>query len=240
MRVLRFLIFFIVFLSSVLLAEAKILIVGNSKDHGLSQKQVEELERDLHSKTGLESLRFDGRGELVFDLREKAEKGSRKMRQAITGAILDDRNIFEIGDHSNSGKIHFALTDAGTIDVNTLITVYKVQFDFADFKNAERFSDAEVLESYTLGITLFHEIDHKAGYDTENPMPLFGVRPETSSPNTTGVIENVNSVRAELGLILRDTKRIAGRRYGKNMFEIPFLDQSGKKKYLRWEIAGKY
>lgn len=226
------------------IARSKILVISNRQipEHfrdekpKVSELRIKLIEEDLREKIGLHSLEFNVYGELVYDVSEEPKSGSEKMRKAITGAIEDEWNVFKIGDYSNARTIHFALTDEGTIDVNTDITFYNVKFDFADFKNSKKYSDSEALKSFTIGITLFHEIDHKVSYDEENPHPLFGVRPETHSENVLGVIENANLVRSELGLIQRDTKRLSGKRYRRNIYEIPFVTHSGKYRFLRWEV----
>ena len=232
------------FFNGVSIAKSKIIIIssrqtpehfGNEK-RKVSESQIKLIEEDLRKKTGLEGLGFNEYSELVYDVLEEPKSGSEKLREAITGAIEDEFNIFQIIDYSNSRAIQFALTDEGTIDVNTDITTYKLKFDFADFKNSKKYSDSEALDSFTLGITLFHEIDHKVSYNEESPHSLYGVRAETHSGGFSGVIENVNLVRRELGLIPRDTKRLSGKRYRKNIYEIPFVVRSGKYKFLRWEI----
>lgn len=227
--------------------EARIIIISNRQTpvHRIDQKRqvsdatIRIFERDLREKTGLKSLRFASNNELIYSFLEKATSGSEKMREAIKAAIDDELNIFQISDYSNSKNIQFAKTDAGTVYVATGITEYRVEFDFADFVSAEKHSDVDALYSFTLGITLFHEINHKVDHQGNDDLPFRGIRPDLSTKRFAGVIENTNWVRAELGLIERDTTRILGEKYIDNVYEIPFVDEVGNNKFLRWEVNGE-
>lgn len=221
------LIYWLIF--GVLFAQARILIDSAN----ISKSQIELFEKDLRAKTGLQSLGFNEENELDYDVWETAKYGSQKMREGIIGAIDDELNIFKIRNYPNAKDIHFARTDAGTVDIVTKITTYEIKFDFADFHNAGKNSDIEALESFTLAINLFHEIDHKVSYDISSPIPMHKVRSEIR------VRENVNFTRKELGLILRDTKRVLGRKYHRDVYEIPFVDRLGRRKFLRWRIKRK-
>lgn len=214
----------------VLITKSKIIINVN---RGLSESQKELFEKDLREKTGLQSIGFNQENELDYDVWEVAKSGSQKMREAITGAIDDELNIFQISNYSNAKNVHFAIADKGMIDVNTKITYYELKFDFADFESAKKYSDAEALNSFTLAMNLFHEINHKVSYTQNNMSRLQGVRPEVN------VRQNVNSIRQELGLIMRDTHKILGKKYRENMYKILFVDKSGKRKFLRWKVKDK-
>lgn len=212
------------------------------KKHLVSDSRTHEIEDDLKTKTGLESIGFDETGELVYDRTEIARNGSRKLRRAITGAIDDQKNIFWIGDYSNQLNIHFAVTDSGTVDLDSKITTYRIKIDFSDFKNCRRYTPKEVLESYTMGIILFHEIDHKVSYDPANPLPATGVRPDKSAEGVPGVIENTNMVRQELSLMMRNSTQHNGELYKglvdfyRNTLQINFITVSGNRMDLRWKI----
>ena len=184
----------ILYLSTIIPCQAKIIILKESVKvkHRIKSAQQKEIERDLREKAGLKSLRFDENGMLIFNKTEKPEKGSKKFRQLITGAIQDQNNIFEIVNYSNSGEFHFAKIDEGTtialtenkgqrIVENGRVTIYRIMIDFADYKNSQRYSHKEVLQSHTIGITLFHEINHKVSYDLTDPIPAGGIRPDKSS-----------------------------------------------------------
>lgn len=240
----QILVFAVLFFAGVSVTNARILILpetgfysfGNKK-HPLENSQIQMLENDLREKTGLKGLGFNYDGELDYDVWENATSGSEKLRETIIGAIDDELNIFQINSYSNSKDIHFAQTDAGTIDVNTGITTYELFFDFADFESAKKLSREEAIESFSLSINLFHEIDHKVGY---RPLRYFeGVRPEISSRHIVGVRENTNFVRSELGLVLRDAKQIGAQKFSMNVYKIKFVERSGKSYFLRWRINGK-
>src|SRR5262249_54670483 len=141
----------------------------NEKGHKLTKGQKAAIERDLRAKTGLNSIGFDKNGRLAYDKSEKANGGSAQLRQAITGAIDDQKNVFQLGDYSNSENIQFASTDAGSFNSTTGITTYQVQLDFADYQDARNLSDTEAIDSFTIGLTLYHEVDHKVSYDPANP-----------------------------------------------------------------------
>ncbi len=225
---------FLITLSSV---HAKIQISSN-----VDPIRTNSFVRDLREKTGLKSLRLDGKNFLVFDSESEILAGSNTMRGLIRGAIKDSKNTFQITDLSGSPKIHFSQTDQGTVDVETGKTKYLVKFDFEDFEKSRRYSSDEALGSFSLGINLFHEIDHKVSYDPADPIPVSGVRPDKSSPEARGVIENTNLVRRELGLIPRDTKSRFGFRYKglvgsfRNTFQILFRSDKGRRKFLRWRV----
>ena len=201
-----------------------------------------ELIEDLQSKTGLRSIGIDEKGRLIYDRLEKPSGGSEKMRRLILGAIDDTRNFFQISDYADAAGLHFGRIDEGTVDLVTGRVCYDVGFDFTDFTDAAEFSPAEVLASFSPGIVLFHEIDHKVSYDPADPIPAGSVRPDKSTEKTRGVIENTNIVRKELDLILRDAGAVSGELSGGDIrlfyrtVQIPFFDRSGRRVYLRWKL----
>ena len=198
---------------------------------------------DLREKTGLLSIALNGQGELNYDRLEAPFSGSVKMRSLIVSAIDDTRNTFQIIDKSRSRNVHFSLTDQGTVDIQTGDVVYHVYFDFDDFAESRNYSSEQAIRSFSTGLVLFHEIDHKVSYDPTDPLPANGVRPDRSSRGIRGVIENTNIVRAELGLIPRDEKNVHRNRYRglvhflKKTAKIPFRNYSGKRKFLRWSFT---
>lgn len=214
----------------------------SDKKHRLSEEQMKALEKDLRAKTGLQSIAFQN-GKLTYDSNEVAKGGSAKLREAITGAINDTKNVFQVGDYSGSKSIQFAETDGGSLDKNTGITTYQVKFDFADFRNARDHSHSEVMDSFSFGLNLYHEIDHKVSYDPSNPIPRgFATIPDVSPrPGISGVIDNVNIASSQLNLILRDRGAHTGQKYTghdssyKNTYYIPF---DNGKKFLRWKLEG--
>ncbi len=167
---------------------------------------LKTIETDLRSKSGHQSIRFDKNGFLTYDKNDAAIEGAERMRRALLGAIEDENSIFEIIDCSGSKNIQFAKTDQGTIDTIPRITTYQVLIDFTGFYRSRKLTPPEVLTSYTIGITLFHEINHKVSYDPNDPIPSSGVRPDLGSRCVRGVIENTNTVRRELSLSLRNPK----------------------------------
>lgn len=211
------------------------------KKHLVSDRRIEEITADLRQKTGLQSIRFDPAGTLVYDELEKAGGGSAKLRRTIKGAIGDERNVFVIGDYSGRRDIHFAVTDEGTLEVRENVRYYRIKIDYRDFKNCRRFTPKEVLRAYTMAIILFHEIDHKTSYDPNDPIPAAGIRPDKSSGKVRGVIENTNAVRRELSLIERKADRHNGELYRglvdfyRNTFQIRFVNLAGNRRHLRWK-----
>ncbi|HEV7643588.1 MAG TPA: RHS repeat-associated core domain-containing protein [Pyrinomonadaceae bacterium] len=221
--------------------------IENTKNEGhqLSKEKMASIENDLRKKTGLQSIAFDTNGKLTYDPNGKANGGSAQLRRAITGAINDHKNIFQLGDYSNS-DINFGLTDAGTKDDKSGVVTYQVKLDFADYSNAKGYSDSEAFIGFTIGQTIYHEIDHKVSYDPNDPIPpgsKGGVRPDISpGPGLRGVIDNDNIVSRELGL----AERVPGAHSGEpcksksalcgpGVYEIPFKI-NGKTKYLRWKL----
>lgn len=212
----------------------------------VSDAKIEQIESDLRKKTGLNSITVNTTGVLSYDKNEKSTAGSETMRRAILGAIDDKKNMFRIINGSGSKDIQFGVTDQGSIDVNSRITTYQIMIDFADFENSRKYTPKEVQRSYTVGIALFHEIDHKASYDSRDPLPKSGVRPDISSGGIRGVIENTNAVRKELSLSLRDPKRYRGKIYKghipvfENTHQIEFQSASGTRKlFLRWRLENE-
>lgn len=200
------------------------------------------LEREIKAKTGLGSVGFNASGALTFLMGERPQGGSQKYRQLIIGAASDPLNVFLVEDHSGSRGIHFAETDEGTKDIVTGITTYRIRLDFGDFENSRSYTSREVRRSFTTGIALFHEIDHKVSYDPMDPIPASGVRPDKSTKHVRGVIENANIVRNELSLMKRRPTQHKGKLYKgvvasfRGMYEIEFTSDSGKRKHLRWKI----
>ena len=224
-----------IFLIFVCSAEAKIQISQN-----VEPERREAIVNDIREKTGLVSLAADENNVLFLKGLNEILGGSETMRSLILGAIEDMENTFLIQDYSRSARINFSQTDQGTVNVETGKTRYIVGFDFDDFEKSRRYSSDEALGSFSLGINLFHEIDHKVSYDPTDPIPESGVRPDKSSERERGVIENTNLVREELGLIARDPKSKFGIRYRglvsqfRNTLQILFRNKKGKRRFLRW------
>jgi hypothetical protein len=224
---------------------------GNGK-HRISSSQKTAIENDLNEKSGLKSIKFDRNGELSYDKSETTGNGSEKFRQAITGAIDDEINVFQLSNYSGSKDVIFAEINEGTTVVTTAfyegilvekskLSIYRMRIDFADYENSEKHTSDEVLRSHTIGITLFHEINHKVSYDPNDPTPAKGVRPDKSSRRVRGVIENTNMVRKQLSLMLRKSNRHGGKKYTgsfhlyEQCYQLPFVSDSGKRMYLRWK-----
>ena len=207
---------------------------------GVVNSNTQLLLEDLRLKTGLNSIAIGENNRITYSRSENAVSGSATMRRQLVGAIEDKLNIFEIHDHSKSGAVHFCKTDAGTVFVDSGSVRYQISFDFSDFVSSRRISSGDAHESFSLGLMLFHEIDHKVSYDPSDPIPPGGIRPDKSDPQTRGVVENTNIVRTELGLITRDSRTSKGERYKgliralKNTFQIRFHSSSGRTEYLRW------
>ncbi len=227
---------------------AKIQITTSSdllSENQISYSRTQAIIDDLREKTGLNSIEIDESGILGYDISEAPIGGSEKMRQLILGAIDDNNNTFQISNSPKSKTVHFSKTDQGTLDLEMGMVFYDIRFDFSDFENAKKYSSKESLESFSLGIMIFHEIDHKVSYDPDDPIPEKGFRPDKSKKNVRGVIENTNIVRNELGLILRDKKSAFGKKYRgklrslKNTIQIRFFDSFGKRKFLRWKLEKK-
>jgi len=220
--------------------------VTTDKKHKLSKAEMNAIEKDLQAKTGLTSIKFDSNGKLTYDRSEVAKGGSASLRQAIEGAIDDHKNIFQLGNYSGSESVNFAETDAGTVTVNgnTRVTTYQVKIDFADFSDAKNLSDVDALKSFTVGLVLAHEIDHKVSYDPGNPIPsdFPAGRPDISPrAGVPGVIDDDNVIRSQLGLIPRAPGTHTGENYTgkdpqyKGTVSIQFNDPSGKAKFVRWK-----
>ena len=212
----------------------------------VSGANIERIEAELRKTTGLNRITVNKNGVLSYDKNEKSTSGSEKMRRAILGAIDDQKNVFRIINVSRSRKIQFGVTDQGTTDVNSRITTYQIMIDFADFENSRKYTPEEVQKSFTVGIVIFHEIDHKASYDSRDPLPKSGIRPDISSRGIRGVIENTNAVRKELSLSLRDPKQYLGKIYYghspvfANTHQIEFQSATGKRKlFLRWRLENE-
>jgi RHS repeat-associated protein len=217
------------------------------KKHKLTKDEKKAIEKDLQAKTGLSSIHFDKNGKLTYDPSEKANGGSAQFRQSITGAINDSKNVFQIGDYSGSENIQFAETGAGaTTTSNAGVTTYQVKIDFADFRDARNLSDSQALDAFSLGLNLYHEIDHKVSYDPSNPIPAgMATRPDISpGPGVPGVIDDVNVAQSQLGLASRAPGAHTGQRYNgvdprlKNTYQIEF-NASGKAKFLRWKLENQ-
>lgn len=218
--------------------------VENDPDekHHLTEDQMRSLEKDTQIKAGLKSIRFDENGNLTYDKNEKASGGSAKFRQAICGAIDDKKETFRIGNYNDSPDVNFAKS------VRAGVGVISIKIDFADFADAKNLSDRGALDAFSIGLNLYHEIDHYSSYDPKNPLPSSGVRDDTASAAGPGVIDDVNDVQRELNLMIRvpgehngqiypntgSDKRLTGTRY------IEFTDASGRNsKFVRWKLESQ-
>lgn len=94
---------------------------------------------------------------------------------------------------------------------------------------------------------MYHEIDHKVSYDPKNPIPptATGNRPDIGGVGIRGVIDNVNVAQSQLGLAQRAPGAHRGQEYKgfdsmyKGTYQIPFIDGSGKQKFLRWKLESQ-
>ncbi len=227
-----------VFLLLVLGIEARIRIASD-----VDEQRINMLISDVREKTGLASLLLDRENYMAYEGSSGKSKSSKTMRDLLVGAIDDNKNTFVIVNSSRNENIHFSQTDQGTVDLETGKILFRVRFDFEDFERSRIYSSDEALGSFSLGINLFHEIDHKVSYNPNDPIPNTGVRPDKSSPEARGVIEKTNIVRRELGLITRDSQSHSGSRYNgivgffRNTYQILFHDESGNRKFLRWKVG---
>lgn len=193
----------------------------DDKKHKLSQSQLNRIQKDLQQKTGLKSVKFDKDGKLGYDKNEKASGGSANLRDQITAAIDSKTDTFKLGDYSGSDNIQFAETDAGS--VSNGVTTYNVKFDFADFQNAADHSDTQAMGSFSVGLVLSHEIDHK--------FPSFN--PSDNGPG--GVIDFVNGERSQLGLPARDLGSHRGT-CSNGTCSVSFHDSNGQQHLLKWQL----
>jgi RHS repeat-associated protein len=219
-------------------------IIQNTDDrkHRLSKGELKAIRDDLRKKTGLKSINFDKKtGTFSYDKNETAKGGSAELRQQITGAIDDQKNVFKLNDYSGTESLQFADTDAGTVLSNTGVTTYQVRIDFSDFRDAKVLSDKEAIEAFSIGFVLSHEVDHKVSYDPNNPCPLGG-RPDDGP---YGVIADVNLAESQLGLATRSLGSHTGQPYHgadsrfKNTNQIQFNDASGQARFLRWKLESQ-
>jgi len=225
-------------------------IIENTGDrrHKLTESQLKAIRDDLRKKTGLKSIDFAKKtGRFSYDSKEVASGGSTTLRQTITGAIDDSKNVFQLNDYSGSQSVNFAEGDPGTVDSTTRVTTYQIKIDFADYADARNLSDSDAFASFSLGLNLFHEIDHKVSYDSSDPIDSrIGFRDDLTRTiggvSVRGVIERENIVRSQLGLISRDPGTHAGTPYTGNdprfrgTHQIPFTDASGQAKFIRWKL----
>ncbi|REJ75275.1 MAG: hypothetical protein DWQ47_07250 [Acidobacteria bacterium] len=217
--------------------EARMVIGPSVKD---DPELVEAISEDLRNLSGLRGLEFDEYSSLHSA--SEFDEGSPLFREFLLDVIADNRLVFVIENNPGSKLIRFAKTDAGTVDVETGIVEYVIELDAEDFRSCRKLSSREALEAFSIGLVLFHEIDHKVSYDPNDPMPPSGVRPDVSEGELRGVIERTNLIRNELKMALRDPGRHQGEIYRgslpafRSTASISFTDQKGKRRLIRWKL----
>ncbi|MBI4854828.1 MAG: RHS repeat-associated core domain-containing protein, partial [Acidobacteria bacterium] len=217
-------------------------IIENSRDKGsaLSNSRLKRIAEDLQKKIGLKSLNFVN-GNLTYDKNEKPSGGSAILQDNILGAINDPNNIYILNDTTDDTSVSFAQADTGTQDSKTRVTKYNISIDFGDFASAKDQSDSRAFEAFSLGLVLFHEINHKATYDSDGNI-IDNFRFDVSSnPKAVGVIDFVNQANKELGLIIRApgvhkaVPNPGNTNLASNTLGIQFKDRDGKDKFVRFK-----
>lgn len=202
-----------------------------------------QIEADLRLLSGIRSIEIDEYGTVRANIPELYQNGSVTYRTLLLALIADRKRVFQIEERTNSSKVNFAYTDAGTLNMENGRMYYRVYVDPADFESMKKNSRRDVASAFSIGIVLFHEISHKVSYDSANPIPSTGVRPDVGIPGTPGVIEMTNQVRTELGFPLRQPGKHQGTLYRgpavralRNTCTIEFIDSKGRRTPLRWKI----
>ena len=183
---------------------------------------MKAIEKDLQKKTGLSSIHFGKDGKLAYDKSEKANGGSADMRAQITSAIDSTTTIFKLGDFSGT-NVAFGETQPRS-RVNGVWT-FDIRIDFADFKNAADYSDTRVMDAFSLGMVIAHEIDHNFPVGTE------------ADEGADGVIAHINRMQTQLGLPTRDSGSHKGV-CDKGNCSISFHDKDNHQLLLKWKLEG--
>lgn len=219
-------------------------IIQNSRDKemALTEDQLKKVERDLQAKTGLKNLKFVD-GKLTYDPNEVASGGSKTLRDNILGAINDQFNSFILSNASGNESVSFARIEPGAWI--TGLRTYFIQIDFADYTNAKNFSDSDAYDAFSLGLQIFHEINHKATYNASGET-IYTFRNDVSTtPKILGVIDVVNLAQAELGLIQRASgahdavSEPGNTSLAPGTLGVQFKDGSGKDKFVRFKKESK-
>ncbi|MBL8192898.1 MAG: RHS repeat-associated core domain-containing protein, partial [Blastocatellia bacterium] len=225
--------------------------IENSSDSSvaLSKGQLEDIQKDLQQKSGLKSLIFVN-GKLTYDKNETANGGSKTFRQQIIGAINDSKNAYVLNKASNDQSVSFTnISPAEKSPPGT--QVYNIKIDFADYANAKNYSDSDAYKAFSLGLGLVHEINHRSTYDSLG-IRIFGYRPDIGTATISkGVIDFVNDINSELGLIQRAPGEHNAIDFNKanplikndpirqDTLQIRFIDGAGKDKFVRFKRETK-
>jgi hypothetical protein len=136
-------------------------------------------------------------------------------------------------------KVAFADVDEGTVHTDSsekrTRTDYNVRVDFGDFQRVG--GDNEAKETFSIGLVLIHEFDHKIYNITDSP----------NSDTDPGPLENkyLNPIRRELGLAerVRYEAKAANTGILKSIYQTSAAGNylvfkiSGKEKILHWSSA---
>ncbi|MGE0885025.1 MAG: hypothetical protein AB7P14_15880 [Blastocatellales bacterium] len=160
----------------------------------LTSEREAQLVESLQRITGLTDLRFEADGSLSVGEESRTIEGAFRARQ-ILHWVIESGFVFIIEDHSSSPEVNFGQMDQGTNYEDSIsqcqLLIWCVRIDFDDFDRMG--ASQEVRASFDSGFTLLHELLHGLGYrDAQS----YGALGECE--------EQINLVRRELGLVLRD------------------------------------
>ncbi|MBL8191688.1 MAG: hypothetical protein JNK38_26955 [Acidobacteria bacterium] len=136
-------------------------IRNSSGARRLSSQQLQQVRETLSRKSGFTELGFDEQGTMTLGNRQNVVGGSATAR-ALLIAGVDNNNLFELENHSQSDEVAFAqlyeCADWVIGETGKHMTVFRVQVDFDDFKHLSGANEAKA--TFDLGIALLHELTH--------------------------------------------------------------------------------
>lgn len=159
----------------------------------VSSSNRTELLKKLRTITGWADLKFDSDGVLRWS-REISKAGSKSARELLIKAATGE-SVIVLQDASARSDVAFCRVVPGRWAHNTVpdVRVFVMLIDFADFHKIT--GDAEARAAFDVGWGFLHELEHVVN-DSEDAKNL----------NEAGECEDeINNMRAELGLPLRTT-----------------------------------
>jgi hypothetical protein len=170
--------------------------VHNSREHPLTQKQLQKLIEGLRFWTGLTEITIDGNEQLSLGNRSRVAGGSITARELIIAAV-DGRGSFILENRSHSPTVAFAQIDASDTYIDAASehrNVWRVRIDFYDFTNLR--GEVKVIAAFDPAINFLHELAH-------------GVRKYSDAVTVTDRLgeceKHINRMRAEIGMPERQT-----------------------------------
>ncbi len=204
-----------------------------SRDHQLTNAQLENLLQGFRYWTGLKEIDFDKSGNVVVGDRNVVEGGSLSARQLILSAV-DGDDSFTLSAFESSATIAFAQIESADTYIDghgRRSTRWEVRLDFSDFRQLNGSTDLK--RAFDPAINVAHELAHA----------IYRFDDVIQGEDRIGECERfINKMREELGLPQRSEYfphyGVASRQDGSTFVqgELRFRESS-REVYLVFDVA---